>query len=149
MKQESGSIIFSPLSLLLASVLKRADPRGQERARKLGRASSRGPEAPIVVYNDPAQCTYRTRLSLTGIASRAVAPVVPTFRTTISCMPWLGFGQQQVNPRRRPAVLYSTSPNPLHLNCCPLTFAMYPNTMSSITRSGIESRQILPVCRRR
>ncbi|OSX63687.1 hypothetical protein POSPLADRAFT_1138787, partial [Postia placenta MAD-698-R-SB12] len=45
------------------------DPRGQERARKLGRASSRGPEAPIVVYNDPARCTYRTRLSLTGIAT--------------------------------------------------------------------------------
>ncbi|KAF9817273.1 hypothetical protein IEO21_03533 [Rhodonia placenta] len=51
------------------SVLKRADPRGQERARKLGRASSRGPEAPIVVYNNPARCTYRTRLSLTGIAT--------------------------------------------------------------------------------
>ncbi|EED84629.1 predicted protein [Postia placenta Mad-698-R] len=59
-------------------LLKRADPRGQERARKLGRASSRGPEAPIVVYNDPARCTYRTRLSLTGIATlvdkRAPAP---------------------------------------------------------------------------
>ncbi|EED78719.1 predicted protein [Postia placenta Mad-698-R] len=27
-----------------------------ERARKLGRASSRGPEAPIVVYNNPARC---------------------------------------------------------------------------------------------
>ncbi|KAF9801173.1 hypothetical protein IEO21_10196 [Rhodonia placenta] len=27
-------------------LLKRADPRGQERARKLGHASSRGPEAP-------------------------------------------------------------------------------------------------------
>ncbi|EED78384.1 predicted protein [Postia placenta Mad-698-R] len=42
----------------LRGLLKRAAPRGQERARKLGRASSRGPEAPIVVYND------RARLSL-------------------------------------------------------------------------------------
>ncbi|KAF9800044.1 hypothetical protein IEO21_10448 [Rhodonia placenta] len=50
-------------------LLKHADPRGQERARKLGRVSSRGPEAPIVVYNNPARCTYCTRLSLTGIAS--------------------------------------------------------------------------------
>ncbi|EED85434.1 predicted protein [Postia placenta Mad-698-R] len=52
-----------------------------ERARKLGRASSRGPEAPIVVYNDRARCTYATRLSLTGIASpvdkRAPAPSHP------------------------------------------------------------------------
>ncbi|OSX57075.1 hypothetical protein POSPLADRAFT_1157707 [Postia placenta MAD-698-R-SB12] len=45
------------------------EARIQERARKLGRASNRGPEAPIVVYNDPARCTYRTRLSLTGIAT--------------------------------------------------------------------------------
>ncbi|OSX57032.1 hypothetical protein POSPLADRAFT_1158354, partial [Postia placenta MAD-698-R-SB12] len=37
------------------------DPRGQERARKLGRASSRGPEAPIVVYNDPARSRGQTR----------------------------------------------------------------------------------------
>ncbi|OSX56096.1 hypothetical protein POSPLADRAFT_1062972 [Postia placenta MAD-698-R-SB12] len=50
-------------------LLKRADPRSQERAHKLGRASSRGPEAPIVVYNDPAQCTYRTQLSLMGITT--------------------------------------------------------------------------------
>ncbi|KAF9799890.1 hypothetical protein IEO21_10485 [Rhodonia placenta] len=35
-------------------MLKRAALRGQERARKLGRTSSRGPEAPIVVYNNPA-----------------------------------------------------------------------------------------------
>lgn len=34
-------------------VLKHANPHGQERARKLGHASSRGPETPIVVYNDP------------------------------------------------------------------------------------------------
>ncbi|KAF9802476.1 hypothetical protein IEO21_09903 [Rhodonia placenta] len=65
-------------------MLKRADPRGQERARKLGRASSRGPEAPIVVYNDRARCMYRTRLSLTGIASpvdkRAPAPFAPLFQ---------------------------------------------------------------------
>ncbi|OSX63659.1 hypothetical protein POSPLADRAFT_1140542, partial [Postia placenta MAD-698-R-SB12] len=32
----------------------------QERARKLGRASSRGPEAPIVVYNDPARSRGQT-----------------------------------------------------------------------------------------
>ncbi|EED84774.1 predicted protein [Postia placenta Mad-698-R] len=31
------------------------EARIQERARKLGRASNRGPEAPIVVYNDPAR----------------------------------------------------------------------------------------------
>ncbi|KAF9807747.1 hypothetical protein IEO21_08082 [Rhodonia placenta] len=43
------------------SVLKHADPRGQERARKLRRASSRGPEAPIVVYNDPARSRGQTR----------------------------------------------------------------------------------------
>ncbi|KAF9813108.1 hypothetical protein IEO21_05768 [Rhodonia placenta] len=42
-------------------VLKRADPRGQERARKLGRASSRGPETPIVVYNNPARSRGQTR----------------------------------------------------------------------------------------
>ncbi|KAF9804669.1 hypothetical protein IEO21_09306 [Rhodonia placenta] len=42
-------------------LLKRADPRGQERARKLGRASSRGPEAPIIVYNDPARSRGQTR----------------------------------------------------------------------------------------
>ncbi|KAF9809455.1 hypothetical protein IEO21_07381 [Rhodonia placenta] len=63
-------------------VLKRADPCGQEQAQKLGCASSWGPEALIVVYNDPARCTYRTRLSLMGIttpvdkcACRAVLPL--------------------------------------------------------------------------
>ncbi|OSX63674.1 hypothetical protein POSPLADRAFT_1103829, partial [Postia placenta MAD-698-R-SB12] len=30
-------------------------------ARKLGRTSSWGPEAPIVVYNDPAQSRGQTR----------------------------------------------------------------------------------------
>ncbi|EED83384.1 predicted protein [Postia placenta Mad-698-R] len=33
-------------------------PTPIERARKLGRASSRGPEAPIVVYNDPARLLH-------------------------------------------------------------------------------------------
>ncbi|EED84664.1 predicted protein [Postia placenta Mad-698-R] len=50
-------------------VLKRADLRGQERARKLGRASSRWPEAPIVVYNDPARCRRPVDLM-------AVSPIV-------------------------------------------------------------------------
>ncbi|KAF9808990.1 hypothetical protein IEO21_07645 [Rhodonia placenta] len=37
------------------------EARGQERARKLGCASSRGPEAPIIVYNDPARSRGQTR----------------------------------------------------------------------------------------
>ncbi|KAF9805216.1 hypothetical protein IEO21_09146 [Rhodonia placenta] len=37
------------------------EARGQERARKLGRASNRGPEAPIVVYNDRARSRGQTR----------------------------------------------------------------------------------------
>ncbi|EED81596.1 predicted protein [Postia placenta Mad-698-R] len=37
------------------------EARIQERARKLGRASNRGPEAPIVVYNDPARSRGQTR----------------------------------------------------------------------------------------
>ncbi|EED82628.1 predicted protein [Postia placenta Mad-698-R] len=64
-----------------------------ERARKLGRASSRGPEAPIMIYNDPAQCTYRTRLSLTGIATpvdkRAPAPFAPLFQHRVGSLPTL------------------------------------------------------------
>ncbi|OSX65740.1 hypothetical protein POSPLADRAFT_1131548, partial [Postia placenta MAD-698-R-SB12] len=66
---------------------------GQVRARKLGRASSRGPEAPIVVYNDRARCMYATRLSLTGIATpvdkrarRAVAPLFQQFLAWV--FPW-------------------------------------------------------------
>ncbi|KAF9821557.1 hypothetical protein IEO21_00403 [Rhodonia placenta] len=42
-------------------LLKHTDPRGQERARKLGHASGRGPEAPIVVYNDRARSRGQTR----------------------------------------------------------------------------------------
>ncbi|KAF9806975.1 hypothetical protein IEO21_08418 [Rhodonia placenta] len=65
----TGSASSSLLTICVNELLKCADLRGQERARKLGRASSRGPEAPIVVYNDRARCMYRTRLSLTGIAT--------------------------------------------------------------------------------
>ncbi|OSX62135.1 hypothetical protein POSPLADRAFT_1142451 [Postia placenta MAD-698-R-SB12] len=43
------------------SVLCVVEARGQERARKLGCASSRGPEAPIIVYNDPARSRGQTR----------------------------------------------------------------------------------------
>ncbi|KAF9812174.1 hypothetical protein IEO21_06316 [Rhodonia placenta] len=43
-------------------MLKHANPRDQEQARKLGRASSRGPEAPIVVYNNPARSRGQTCL---------------------------------------------------------------------------------------
>ncbi|KAF9814397.1 hypothetical protein IEO21_05131 [Rhodonia placenta] len=42
-------------------LLKRAGPRGQERACRLGRASNWGPEARIVVYNDPARSRGQTR----------------------------------------------------------------------------------------
>ncbi|KAF9809319.1 hypothetical protein IEO21_07448 [Rhodonia placenta] len=37
------------------------EARGKERARKLGRTSSRGPQAPIVVYNNPARSRGQTR----------------------------------------------------------------------------------------
>ncbi|KAF9808502.1 hypothetical protein IEO21_07857 [Rhodonia placenta] len=54
------------------SLLTRAGPRGQERARKLGRASNQGPEAPIVVYNDRARSRGQTRSS----RRRTVVPTV-------------------------------------------------------------------------
>ncbi|OSX63257.1 hypothetical protein POSPLADRAFT_1138810, partial [Postia placenta MAD-698-R-SB12] len=60
------------------------EARVQERACKLGRASSRGLETPIVVFNDRARCMYATRLSLTGIATpvdkRALSPFAPLFQ---------------------------------------------------------------------
>ncbi|KAF9806314.1 hypothetical protein IEO21_08720 [Rhodonia placenta] len=58
--QTLASAKWRPRQILKRVLLKRADPRGQERARKLGRASSRGPEAPIVVYNNPARSSSWT-----------------------------------------------------------------------------------------
>ncbi|EED84253.1 predicted protein [Postia placenta Mad-698-R] len=73
---------FLSFDLGVKILLKHADPRGEERARKLGRASSRGSEAPIIVYNDRARCTYATRLSLTGIAT-PVDKRAPRHRTLV------------------------------------------------------------------
>ncbi|KAF9807241.1 hypothetical protein IEO21_08293 [Rhodonia placenta] len=87
------------------TLLKRAAPRGQERARNLGRASSRGPEAPIVVYNDPARSRGQTRS--------------PRRRTGCSNRPYLctwnfsGFypGHPARSPRRRVCRLYRRHPH--------------------------------------
>ncbi|KAF9800981.1 hypothetical protein IEO21_10237 [Rhodonia placenta] len=60
-------------------VLKHANPHDEEQARKLGRASSRGPEAPIVVYNDPAQSRGQTRSPRrrTGCSNRGDSGSLP------------------------------------------------------------------------
>ncbi|KAF9813441.1 hypothetical protein IEO21_05600 [Rhodonia placenta] len=46
--------------------------------------SSRGPEAPIIVYNDRAQCMYTTQLSLMGMTmpvdKHACHTVAPLFQ---------------------------------------------------------------------